>query len=73
MAISNIKFIGFHGTTSNKDAITLDCSETTRCEDVVIDGINITMADGEKPKFDCKNVDGNSDDTSLMRGCFKNV
>ncbi|CAA7061551.1 unnamed protein product [Microthlaspi erraticum] len=73
VAISNVIFVGFHGTTSSKDAITLDCSETTRCEGVVIDGINITMADGEKPKFACNNVDGNSDDTSLMRGCFKNV
>ncbi|ESQ53528.1 hypothetical protein EUTSA_v10027457mg, partial [Eutrema salsugineum] len=73
VAISSIKFIGFRGTTPNENAITLDCSATTRCKDVVMDGINITMADGEKPKVECKNVDGKSEDTILMRDCFQNA
>lgn len=73
MAISDITFVGFRGTTSSKDAITLKCSEITRCKDVVMNGIDITMADGGKPKVDCQYVDGKSNDINLMRECFKNV
>ncbi|KAL1215611.1 putative polygalacturonase [Cardamine amara subsp. amara] len=73
VAISNVKYVGFHGTTSKKNAITLKCSETTHCKDVTMDGINITMADGGKPKIDCQFVDGKSSDTDLMRDCFKNT
>ncbi|EOA18998.1 hypothetical protein CARUB_v10007643mg [Capsella rubella] len=71
VAISNVKYVGFRGTTSNKNAITLKCSETTHCRDVVMDGIDITLADGGKPKVDCQNVDGKSSDIDLMRDCFK--
>ncbi|XP_019087279.1 PREDICTED: probable polygalacturonase At3g15720 [Camelina sativa] len=72
VAISNVKYIDFHGTTSNKNAITIKCSETTHCRDVVMDGINITMADGGKPKVNCQYVDGESSDNDLMRNCFNN-
>jgi len=72
VAISNVKFVDFRGTSSNKNAITLKCSETTHCVDVVMDGIDITMANGGKPKVNCQYVDGESSDTDLMRDCFKN-
>lgn len=73
MAISNIKFINFRGTTNlNGNAITLKCSATTHCKDVVMDGIDITLADGENPKVDCQYVDGESSDTNLMHDCFNN-
>ncbi|CAL9228381.1 unnamed protein product, partial [Arabidopsis halleri] len=72
VAISNVKYVDFRGTSSNKNAITLKCSETTHCIDVVMDGIDITMANGGKPKVNCQYVDGESSDTDLMRDCFKN-
>ncbi|CAF2032439.1 hypothetical protein HID58_078725 [Brassica napus] len=73
VAISNIKFIDFLGTTSKKNAIKIDCSATTRCKDVLMNGINITMADGKQPRVDCKNVDGKSEDTILTHDCFENI
>ncbi|KAF8101530.1 hypothetical protein N665_0204s0027 [Sinapis alba] len=73
VAISNIKFIDFRGTTSKKNAIKIDCSATTRCKDVLMNGINITMVDGKQPRVDCKNVDGKSEDTFLTHDCFENV
>lgn len=73
VAISNIKFIDFRGTTSKKNAIKIDCSATTRCKDVLMNGINITMADGKQPRVDCKNVDGKSEDTILTHDCFENI
>ncbi|CAE6157518.1 unnamed protein product [Arabidopsis arenosa] len=73
VAISNVKYVDFRGTSSNKNAITLKCSETTHCIDVVMDGIDITMANGGKPKVNCQYVDGESSDTDLMRDCFKNI
>lgn len=73
MAISDINFVSFRGTTSSKDAITLRCSEVTHCKDVVMDGINITMVNGGRPKVDCQFVDGTSNDINLMRECFGKV
>ncbi|CAH2076614.1 unnamed protein product [Thlaspi arvense] len=69
--ISNITFVGFRGTSLTKDAMTLDCSPITHCKDVVMDGINITMAGGEKPTVNCQYVDGESSDINLMHDCFK--
>lgn len=72
MAISSIKFIGFNGTTSSKNAIALNCSEITRCTDVIVDGIDITTANGENPTVECQYVDGTSNDLNLTHECFKN-
>ncbi|KAL1215610.1 putative polygalacturonase [Cardamine amara subsp. amara] len=72
VAISNIRYVGFSGITSNDDAIMLKCSEITHCKDIVMDGINVTTEAGGKPKVDCEYVDGESNDPDLMRDCFKN-
>ncbi|VVB10154.1 unnamed protein product [Arabis nemorensis] len=70
VAISDINFVGFRGTTSSKDAIILRCSEITHCKDVVMDGIDITMVNGGKPTVDCQYVDGKSNDVNLMHSIF---
>ncbi|CAA7035687.1 unnamed protein product [Microthlaspi erraticum] len=74
VAISSIKFIGFNGTTSSKNAIALNCSEITRCTDVIMDGIDISTStgNGEKPTVECQYVDGTSSDLNLMQECFQN-
>lgn len=70
MAISSVKYVGFQGTTLNEDAIMLKCSAITYCKDMVIDDIEVTMENGEKPKVECENVEGESSDNDLMRECF---
>ncbi|CAH8272424.1 unnamed protein product [Arabidopsis lyrata] len=72
VAIGNVKYIGFRGTTVNEYAITLNCSAITHCKDVVMDDIQVTMENGEKAKAECQNVEGESSDSDLMRDCFKN-
>ncbi|CAN8229263.1 unnamed protein product [Cochlearia groenlandica] len=73
VAISDVKFIGFNGTTSNVNAITLKCSATTHCKDIIIDEIDITTPQGDEPKVDCQNVEGKSSDTNLMNQCFNHL
>ncbi|AED93697.1 Pectin lyase-like superfamily protein [Arabidopsis thaliana] len=70
VAISSVKYVGFQGTTLNEDAIMLKCSAITYCKDMVIDDIEVTMENGEKPKVECENVEGESSDNDLMRECF---
>lgn len=70
MEISNVKYVGFRGTTLNEDAITLRCSAITHCKDVFMEDIEVTMGDGKKPKVECQNVEGESNDSELMRDCF---
>ncbi|XP_002863542.2 probable polygalacturonase At3g15720, partial [Arabidopsis lyrata subsp. lyrata] len=61
VAISDVKFIDFHGTTPNENIITLNCSKIKPCKNIVFNDINITTEEGGKPKSDCNYVMGNSE------------
>lgn len=62
MAISDVKFIDFRGTTPNEKAITLDCSKIKPCRNIVMNEIDITTDDKKKKtKVDCNYMMGNSD------------
>ncbi|XP_048497382.1 probable polygalacturonase At3g15720 [Beta vulgaris subsp. vulgaris] len=41
VAVSNVKFSGFHGTSSSKAAITLNCSQTVPCTNIQMADIDI--------------------------------
>ena len=69
MAISNVTFTNFHGTSGQDEIIKIDCSEVTYCKDIVLDRINITTVDGNKPIVECSNAYGNS--TNAYDGCLK--
>ena len=69
MAISNVTFTDFHGTSGQDEIIKIDCSEVTYCKDIVLDRINITTVDGNKPIVECSNAYGNS--TNAYDGCLK--
>lgn len=71
MAISDVKFIGFRGTTSNENVITLNCSKIKLCENIVVDDIDITTMDGKEPKIECSHVVGISDSSIVVNDCFK--
>ncbi|EOA14590.1 hypothetical protein CARUB_v10027840mg, partial [Capsella rubella] len=41
VAISDVKFIDFHGTSPNEKFITLNCSKIKPCKNIVVNGIDI--------------------------------
>lgn len=69
MAISNVTFVDFRGTSRQDEIIKIDCSEVTSCKDIVLDRIDITTIDGKKPIVECSNAYGNS--TNAYDGCLK--
>ena len=69
MAISNVTFMDFHGTSRQDEIIKIDCSDVTSCKDIVLDRIDITTFDGNKPLIECSNAYGKS--TNAYDGCLK--
>ncbi|XP_013603899.1 PREDICTED: probable polygalacturonase At3g15720 [Brassica oleracea var. oleracea] len=69
VAISNVTFMDFHGTSRQDEIIKIDCSEVTCCKDIVLDRIDITTVDGNKPIAECSNAYGNS--TNAYDSCLK--
>ena len=69
MAISNVIFTDIHGTSQKDEIIKIDCSGVTSCKDIVLDRIDITTVDGNKPIIECSNAYGKS--TNAYDGCLK--
>ncbi|KAF8080146.1 hypothetical protein N665_0972s0007 [Sinapis alba] len=71
VAISNVTFTDIHGTSRRDEIIKLDCSEVTSCKDIVLDHIDITTVNGNKPVYECTNVYGKSSNATGIDGCLK--
>ncbi|WZZ73230.1 hypothetical protein YC2023_084600 [Brassica napus] len=69
VAISNVIFTNIHGTSQKDEIIKIDCSDVTSCKDIVLDRIDITTFDGNKPLIECSNAYGKS--TNAYDGCLK--
>ncbi|WZZ02290.1 probable polygalacturonase At3g15720 [Brassica rapa] len=69
VAISNVIFTDIHGTSQKDEIIKIDCSGVTSCKDIVLDRIDITTVDGNKPIIECSNAYGKS--TNTYDGCLK--
>ncbi|XP_010540961.1 PREDICTED: probable polygalacturonase At3g15720 [Tarenaya hassleriana] len=55
--ISDVKFIGFRGTSAKEEAIKLECSGVKGCNGVVLEQVNIQSAvNGEETRATCKNA-----------------
>ncbi|KFK36655.1 hypothetical protein AALP_AA4G152900 [Arabis alpina] len=70
VAISNVTFRDISGTSRGDEIVKLDCSEVTYCKDIVLEQIDISTSDGNKPLFECSNVYGKSSNASAVQGCF---
>ncbi|GAU48423.1 hypothetical protein TSUD_405530 [Trifolium subterraneum] len=55
--ISDVTFRNFRGTTKDKKAIELNCARIG-CTNVVLEEINITSLNGNRPSSSCSNVQG---------------
>ncbi|CAH1432260.1 unnamed protein product [Lactuca virosa] len=54
--IKNVTYQNITGTSTDKDAITFDCSENHPCQGVVLREINLTHKDGGDTQAVCNNV-----------------
>ncbi|XP_024011066.1 probable polygalacturonase At3g15720 [Eutrema salsugineum] len=71
VAISNITFADIHGTSKRDEIVKIDCSKVTYCKDIVLEQIDISTVDGNKPVVECINVYGKANNASEIVGCFK--
>ncbi|RWR83106.1 putative polygalacturonase [Cinnamomum micranthum f. kanehirae] len=59
VVVSNVSFIGFHGTASRSDAISMKCGPgPQRCTDVVLGDVNISSSVGQKLEAFCQFAHG---------------
>ncbi|XP_058105276.1 probable polygalacturonase At3g15720 [Magnolia sinica] len=57
--VSDVRFVGFHGTSSKEVAINLECSNTVGCTDIVLNNVQLTPAvPGMKLSSYCNNAHG---------------
>ena len=57
--MSDVSFIGFHGSATKADAVSMTCGSGPRgCTDVVLRDVNITSAVGMKLEAFCQNAHG---------------
>ncbi|XP_010548869.1 PREDICTED: probable polygalacturonase At3g15720 [Tarenaya hassleriana] len=69
--ISNVSFVGFHGTSAVKNAISLQCSDTKACSDVRMEDVTIEPAGNiEEVCSVCSNVRGYSRTTTPRVPCL---
>ncbi|KAI7985723.1 hypothetical protein LOK49_LG14G01310 [Camellia lanceoleosa] len=69
--VSNVYFADVHGTSANKEAITLDCSPNVPYTNITMERIEITPSmDGSEVFATCKNVQGNFVSTIPKVSCL---
>ncbi|KAF5741644.1 hypothetical protein HS088_TW10G00648 [Tripterygium wilfordii] len=69
--VSDVSFIGFHGTSSTENAITLECSEIKGCSNIILDDINIVhVVPGQVTQASCFNAHGTSGVTTPAIDCL---
>ncbi|KAJ4718377.1 Pectin lyase-like superfamily protein [Melia azedarach] len=69
--ISDVSYIGIHGTSIKEDAIALDCSQTSGCSNILLEHINITSTEANNKTYSsCTNAHGNYDDAIPPVDCL---
>ncbi|VVA93781.1 unnamed protein product [Arabis nemorensis] len=69
--VSNVKFIGFHGSAIKEKAIKLNCSEVKGCNGIVLEDINIIPAiEGKNLEVVCNNASGTVQHTTPPVSCL---
>ncbi|XP_045810462.1 probable polygalacturonase At3g15720 [Trifolium pratense] len=69
--ISDVTFRDFRGTTKDKMAIQLNCC-SIGCTNIVLEEINISGLNGEKPSSSCNNAHGSSSSCNPTVTCLGN-
>ncbi|KAJ8431819.1 hypothetical protein Cgig2_027564 [Carnegiea gigantea] len=71
VAISDVTYNGFQGTSATLAAITLNCSQAQPCANVVLQNIKITSSGGNPLKSVCENVKGSQKSVAPSVPCFQ--
>uniref|UniRef100_A0A7N0VHI4 Polygalacturonase n=1 Tax=Kalanchoe fedtschenkoi TaxID=63787 RepID=A0A7N0VHI4_KALFE len=73
VAISDVSYINFHGTSADQNAIILDCATSgAGCQNIILDNIDIKSANPATPaQTVCTNAHGKVTKTSPEVSCFK--
>ncbi|KAL5783129.1 hypothetical protein ACOSP7_008158 [Xanthoceras sorbifolium] len=74
LEVSAVSFTSVYGTSANEQAITLDCSSSPGCFNIVMNKINITSsAPGKQTRAYCKNAYGTSSSTHPAVDCLSKL
>ncbi|KAL5850304.1 hypothetical protein ACOSQ4_008317 [Xanthoceras sorbifolium] len=74
LEVSTVSFTSVHGTSANEQAITLDCSSSPGCFNIVMNKINITSsAPGKQTRAYCNNAYGTSSSTHPAVDCLSKL
>ncbi|XP_042500092.1 probable polygalacturonase At3g15720 [Macadamia integrifolia] len=69
--VSDVTYIGFHGSTTSKNAITLMCGDSVGCTNIVLDQINITsVVPGSGCSSTCSNAHGKATNCNPPISCL---
>ncbi|KAJ8431823.1 hypothetical protein Cgig2_027568 [Carnegiea gigantea] len=71
VAISDVTYNGFQGTSATSAAITLNCSQAQHCTNIVLQNIEITSSGGGPLKSVCENVEGSQKSVAPSVTCFQ--
>ncbi|KAL6194527.1 hypothetical protein ACLB2K_035609 [Fragaria x ananassa] len=67
--VSEVEFIGFTGTSSSEEAITLDCSDLG-CSNILMDHVILTSATGKPLRSVCRKATGRATFTKPLVPCL---
>ncbi|KAJ8640537.1 hypothetical protein MRB53_017231 [Persea americana] len=69
--VSNVRFIGFHGTATSPTAIVLKCTGPEGCTNIILKDVNITSADpGKNVEAYCHDGHGASSNCAPIVHCL---
>ncbi|KAL5853238.1 hypothetical protein ACOSQ3_008356 [Xanthoceras sorbifolium] len=69
--VSDVTFTSVYGTSANEQAITLDCSNSPGCSNIVMNRVNITSSNpGKETHAYCNNAHGTSSSTNPVVDCL---
>ncbi|ERN07445.1 hypothetical protein AMTR_s00019p00250890 [Amborella trichopoda] len=68
--VKGVKFIGVRGTSVRPEAVTLACSKSVACTNILLDGIDLKTVDGEKTVSYCLNAFGSAKGQVIPKPCL---
>ncbi|XP_073105071.1 probable polygalacturonase At1g80170 [Elaeis guineensis] len=70
VAISDIQFVDLYGTSSQKEAVSIQCSKQVPCNNILMKNINIYHEDGSSATSNCSNAYGKTEGVVIPNVSF---
>ncbi|XP_058075590.1 polygalacturonase-like [Magnolia sinica] len=68
--VSDVIYKNIRGTSTSDEAVTFDCSQSSPCNGIVLQDINLVGYAGQKTSSSCKNVRGSTIGKVVPTSCF---